>query len=68
MYIQIFIPLQAALFLKEIQQSAIRINYKPNKRQDIVSQNKCFKQDKYFDEINRKSGNYCKWLMDKVLT
>ena len=27
-----------------------------------------FKQGKYLDEDNKKSGNYCKWLMDKVLT
>ena len=58
-YIQIFILLKADFLLKEIQQSTIWINYKPNE-QNIVSQNRYFKQGRYFDETNEKSGHYCK--------
>ena len=56
MYNQIFHLLKAAFLLKGIQQSTIRINYKPNKKRS----DRYFKQGRYPDEANKKSGNYCK--------
>ena len=54
MYIQIFILLKAAFLLKRIQQSTIRINYKPNKKTKHSSLEQMFKQGKYFDETYSK--------------
>ena len=69
MYIQKCILLNAALFLRRIQQTIIQYHYKPNKKKrNLISQNRSLKQERYVDEINDKSGNYCKQLMDKVLT
>ena len=69
MYIQKFILLKAALFLRRIQQTIIQNHYKPNKKKrNLVSQNRSLTQGRYVDEINDKSGNYCKQLMDNVLT
>ena len=56
LYNQIFHLLKAAFLLKGIQQSTIRINYKPNKKRS----DRYFKQGRYLDEANKKSGNYCK--------
>ena len=30
----------------------------------MVFESRYFKQDKYSDETNEKSGNYCKYVMD----
>ena len=61
MYIQIFYHLEAAFLLKGIQQSTVRMSYKPKKKkQNIVCQNKYLKEGRYFEESNEKSGNHCK--------
>ena len=51
-------PTKVAFFLEGIQQSSL-----------ILKQtNKQTKQDSYFDKTIEKSSNYCKWIMDCVLT
>ena len=33
----------------------------------IQQTNEQTKQERYFDEANEKSDNYCKWFMDQAL-
>ena len=52
---------ESSFFKKDTQQSTIRINYKPNKKETKYSfLEQIFKQGRYFDETNKKPGNYCK--------
>ena len=48
MYIQVFNLVKAAFFLERIQRSSLIIKHEQAK------------QDRYFDKINKKSGDYCK--------
>ena len=39
----------------------------PRRQDSLYSENRYFKQDRYFDETNKKFGNCCKQFMDQVL-
>ena len=55
MDVQVFILVKAALLLEGSQRSSLT-----NKKKERT------KQDRYLDETNKKSGNYCKQLMDYI--
>ena len=60
MYIQIFYLLKAAFLKKKLnsQQSGLIINQtKKERKYSFLEQ--IFKQGRYFDETNKKPGNYC---------
>ena len=56
MYIQVFILVKAAFLLQLIQGSSLLIKSKKTK------------QERYFNETNEKSVNYCKQLKDYIGT
>ena len=54
----LFVPVKASFFWKGVQQSSFIIEMMIQKKLKVFLEH--FKQDRYIDETNKKSGNNCK--------